>query len=151
MEFGRFAHRHAKEKGKKMETVYFLGFTHFCTRNRKGNFMVGRKTEKSRFRRSVDKLYSLMREIRHFSIKEQTEKINKVLRGHYAYYGLGGNLESLLRIERITEKYWRRMLSSRSRKSHVTWEKFHMLKSLYPLQTPSLSLPYARMQALAVL
>jgi len=28
------------------ETLYFLGFTHFCTRNRKGNFKVGRKTEK---------------------------------------------------------------------------------------------------------
>lgn len=44
VEFGRFTSKHAKERGKKMETVYFLGFTHFCTRNRKGNFMVGRKT-----------------------------------------------------------------------------------------------------------
>ncbi len=45
-EFGRFALRMAKEKGKRLETIYFLGFTHFCTRNRKGNFMVGRKIEK---------------------------------------------------------------------------------------------------------
>lgn len=151
VEFGRFAHRHAKERGKKMETVYFLGFTHFCTRNRKGNFMVGRKTEKSRFRRSVDKLYSLMRKIRHFPLKDQAEKINQVLRGHYAYYGLGGNNGFLLRIQRITEKYWRRMLSSRSRKSYVNWEKFQKLKTLYPLQAPSLSLPFERMQVLAVL
>ncbi|MDR9786991.1 MAG: hypothetical protein RJR37_07070 [Peptococcaceae bacterium MAG4] len=52
VEFGRFATRHAQEKGKKLEAVYFLGFTHYCTRNRKGNFMVGRKTEKTRLRRS---------------------------------------------------------------------------------------------------
>jgi len=44
VEFGRFSHKHAKEREKKKETIYFLGFTHFCTRNRKGNFMVGRKT-----------------------------------------------------------------------------------------------------------
>ena len=27
VEFGRFAQRHAKEKSKKLETIYFLGFT----------------------------------------------------------------------------------------------------------------------------
>ena len=55
VEFGRFAQREAKEKGKSLETIYFLGFTHYCTRNRKGNFMVGRKIEKSRFRRKCSK------------------------------------------------------------------------------------------------
>jgi group II intron reverse transcriptase/maturase len=44
VEFGRFATRHSQEKGKKLETVYFLGFTHYCTRNRKVKYMVGRKT-----------------------------------------------------------------------------------------------------------
>src|SRR6202043_4114351 len=48
VEFGRFAQRGAKKWGQKLETIYFLGFTHFCTRNKEGNFMVGRKTEKSR-------------------------------------------------------------------------------------------------------
>ncbi len=64
VEFGRFSSKHAKKKGKKMETIYFLGFTHFCTRNRKGNFMVGRKTEKSRLKRSIRKITDKMREIR---------------------------------------------------------------------------------------
>jgi hypothetical protein len=151
VEFGRFAHRHAKEKGKKMETFYFLGFTHFCTRNRKGNFMIGRKVEKTRFRRSCEKLRKLMRENRHCSLKEQVMEINQVLRGHYAYYGVGGNVKSLVKIYRFTERYWRRMLSSRSQKSYVTWERFQYLKSIFPLQRPKLYLPYARMKALAVL
>ena len=42
VEFGCFADKHAKERGRKMETIYFLGFTHFCMCNRSGNFMVGR-------------------------------------------------------------------------------------------------------------
>jgi RNA-directed DNA polymerase len=151
VEFGRFALRHAKERGRRLETIYFLGFTHFCTCNRKGNFMVGRKTEKSRLRRSAQKLHLLMREIRHHSLKEQSEEINQVLRGHYAYYGLGGNLGSLRKIHRFAERYWHRMLGSRSQKSHITWERFHFLKGLFPLQQPKLSVPFTRMKSLAVL
>ncbi len=53
VEFGRFAARDSKRHGRKLETVTFLGFTHYCTRNRAGNFQVGRKTEKARVARSL--------------------------------------------------------------------------------------------------
>jgi len=49
VEFGRFAHLHASKRGRKRpETIYFLGFTLYCTRNLKGNFGIGMRTEKSR-------------------------------------------------------------------------------------------------------
>ena len=52
VEFGRFAQRHASKRGRKRpETIYFLGFTLYCTRNRKGNFRVGLRTEMLRLRR----------------------------------------------------------------------------------------------------
>ncbi|NIO05603.1 MAG: group II intron reverse transcriptase/maturase, partial [Proteobacteria bacterium] len=137
--------------GRKLGTIYFVGFTHYCTRNRKGNFMVGRKTEKSRFRRSAQSLCSLMREIRHHCLKDQSEKINQALRGHYAYYGVGGNIKALFKIYRVTERYWHRVLCSRSRKSYITWERFQFLKQVFPLQQPTISLPYARMKSLLVL
>ena len=39
VEFGRFAQRHASKRGRKRpQTIYFLGFTLYCTRNQKGNF-----------------------------------------------------------------------------------------------------------------
>src|ERR1019366_951170 len=42
VEFGRFAHRHASKRGRKRpETIYFLGFTLYCTHNQKGNFRIG--------------------------------------------------------------------------------------------------------------
>jgi len=50
-----------------------------------------------------------------------------------------------------TERYWRKMLSSRSRKGKVTWESFWKLKERYPLQKPKLVLPYGKLQAIAVL
>jgi RNA-directed DNA polymerase len=151
VEFGRFAQRDAKKWNRKVETIYFLGFTHFCTRNRKGNFMVGRKTEKSRLKRSISKLRKLICDIRHHHVKDQAQTINQVLRGHYAYYGLGGNYKSLWAVYRIAEKYWYKMLKSRCRKSNMTWAKFEKLKEYCPLQLPKLTLPCGQLKARAVL
>ncbi|TFJ89945.1 group II intron reverse transcriptase/maturase [Lentibacillus salicampi] len=146
VEFGRFAKKHAKEWGKKLNTIYFLGFTHYCTQNKKGNFMVGRKTEKSRLKRSITKMQETLRYIRHWPIQDQVIKINQKLQGHYNYYGVAGNLESLCRLYNETEKYWRKMLSSRSRKGYVNWEKFQHIKSLFPLVRPKLSIPYGKLK-----
>lgn len=151
VEFGRFAQRYAKKWKRKQETIYFLGFTHFCTRNRKGNFMVGRKTEKTRLKRSMGKLREKMRSIRHYRLKDQAYEINQIVRGHYAYYGLGGNFKSLWRVYNFVEGYWHKMLCSRSRKSYVTWDKFLAIKERNPIQKPKLKIPFARMQEFAVL
>lgn len=151
VEFGRFALKHAKRRGKKLETIYFLGFTHFCTRNRKGNFMVGRKTEKTRLKRSLSKIKDTLRKIRHWSINDQVQKVNQILRGHYNYYGVAGNLNSLYKIYCRTELYWRKMLSSRSQKSHITRRKFQMIKSIFPLVRPKLSIPFKELKKYAML
>ncbi len=44
IKFGRFAQREAHVQRERPETFSFLGFTHYGTRNRKGNYTVGRKT-----------------------------------------------------------------------------------------------------------
>jgi RNA-directed DNA polymerase len=57
VEFSRFSHRHASKRGRKRtETIYFLGFTLYRTRNQKGNFRIGMCTEKSRLRRALMRL-----------------------------------------------------------------------------------------------
>src|SRR5208283_5682583 len=87
-------------------------------RNRKGNFKVGMRTEKSRLRRGLvslqELLQELMRRIRHDTISDQVDEINAVLRGHYAYYGIAGNIRALLKVYWAVERYWHRMLCSRS-------------------------------------
>jgi len=153
VEFGRFAQRHAGKHGRnRPETFYFLGMTLYCTRNLKGNFKVGMRTEKSRLRRSVSSLQALMREMRHHTIRKQVGAINAVLRGHYAYYGVAGNYRSLTKVYRAVERYWLKMLRSRSRDGgHLTWDAFQQIKERTPLQQPKLRLPYRALRALAVL
>ena len=153
VEFGRFAERHAGKCGRQRpETIYFLGLTLYCTRNRKGNFKVGMRTEKSRLRRSLMSLQELMRTVRHHPIGEQVGAINAVLRGHYAYYGIAGNIRALFKVYRAVERYWSKMLRSRSRAaSRMTWDAFNQIKQRTPLQRPKLRISYRELQAHAVL
>ena len=82
-----------------------MKFDRHYARTRKGNFRIGIRTEKSLFRRSLDRLQDLMREQRHLSILEQAANLNRVLRGHYAYYGVARNLRALQRVYRTEERY----------------------------------------------
>ena len=132
VEFGRFAQQHAhKHNRKRPETIYFLGFTLYCTRNRKGNFLVGMRTEKSRLRRSLANLQEKMRRMRHLPLSEQVSNLNQALRGHYAYYGIAGNFQSLQKIYQRTEGYWHKMLCSRSRAGYIPWSVFHKIRGNY--------------------
>jgi hypothetical protein len=153
VEFGRFAQRYASKHGRKRpETIYFLGFTLYCTRNQKGNFKVGMRTEKSRLRRSLLSLQDLMRQMRHLTIQQQVDDLNVILRGHYTYYGIAGNIRALQKVYRAVQRYWRKMLRSRSWAGrHLTWIDFNQIKERTPLLRPKLALPYQALQALAVL
>lgn len=126
VEFGRFAQRHAGKRGRN-------------------------RPEKTRVNRSMDHLRDLMRRMRHLPVREQVINLNQVLRGHYGYYGIAGNFRSLQRVYRFVERYWRKMLCSRSRNAYIPWEIFHQIKERYPLQRPKLRLPYRELQRLAVL
>jgi hypothetical protein len=93
-----------------------------------------------------------MRQIRHYAIGDQVGEINAILRGHYAYYGVAGNLRCLVKVYRAVERYWKRMLCSRSWAGRrLTWEKYNQIKARTPLLKPKLRLPYQELQALAVL
>ena len=41
------------------------------------------------------------------TIGQQADELNDTLRGHYAYYGVGGNIRALQRVYRHVECYWR--------------------------------------------
>ena len=152
VEFGRFAQRHAGKHGRRRpETIYFLGFTLYCTRNLKGNFRIGMRTERSRLQRALMHLQDLMRRMRHLPVKEQVDNLNRVLRGHYAYFGIAGNFRALHRVYRTVERYWHKMLCSRSWKGAIKWSVFQRIRAQFPLLRPKLYLPYRELQAIAML
>lgn len=57
LEFGRFAARERKKQGKrKPETFEFLGFTHYCSTGKNGQFRAKRKTSGKKFRAKVQEM-----------------------------------------------------------------------------------------------
>jgi RNA-directed DNA polymerase len=149
--FGRFAERKARGQRKRPATFAFLGLTHDCTHNHQGHFKVGGKTDQTRLRRSLANFHQLLQRSRHEPLTAQVAQLNQALRGHYAYYGVAGNLRSLQRLYANVERYWRQMLSSRSRTGMIRGDVFQQITRAYPLQRPKLFLPYTRIKSYAVL
>jgi hypothetical protein len=116
----------------------------YCTRNRKGNFRVGLRTEKSRLRRAIMRLQDQMRRMRHSPLREQADHLNQMLRGHYAYYGMAGNIRALRKVHRAVEYYWRKMLSSRSWKARSGGRNFSRSKHGSHYYDPSCISPMGR-------
>ena len=149
--FGRFAQQGARDNGERLQTLYFLGFTFYCTKNRNGNFKVGIKSEKSRLKRSHQKLKLLMHKFRHYPLKTQQTKINQFLTGHYNYYGICGNHDALKRVYYYAVTFWRKALSTRSQRGNVTWEIYVRVLKYFPIRKPKLRYTYSRFKEMALL
>jgi RNA-directed DNA polymerase len=120
-------------RGQRPETFDFLGFTHHWGVSRKGNTVVKRRTAGSRLRRAIGALSTWCRLHRHAKVKVQHETLSLKLRGHYAYYGITGNIRALRLLRRLTERVWRKWLDRRSAKRHMPWARFKRLLERYPL------------------
>ena len=139
----RFAPPESKGDRRSGDRTFdFLGFTHFWRRSRRGRWMVGRKTAKGRFGRSLKAVSILCRRHRHRSMDEQQAMINRVLRGHYAYYGITGNSVALDRFCYEVRRRWRYWLNRRSNRSRMNWERFGRLLARYPLAPPRMARPW---------
>lgn len=66
-------------------------------------------------------------------------------------HGIAENIRALQKVYRAVERYWRKMLCTRSWAGCVTWATFNNVKTRTALLGPKLFLPYRELQALAVL
>ena len=62
--FGRYERQNAQRQNRKTNTFDFLGFTHICDTSRKGKFIVGRKTNRKKFRRACREMNHWLRKTR---------------------------------------------------------------------------------------
>ena len=140
IEFGRFADENSKRRnGKKPETFTFLGFTHYCSKGRNGQFRVKRKTSKKKFNKKLKELNKEIREKLIFSgcsAPDTIKWLNQVLVGYFHYYGITDNSRMLVafvhRIRRILFK----KLNRRSQRRSFKWDNFEDLLKDFPLAKP---------------
>jgi len=114
-------------------TFDFLGFTHTWVKSRKGNDVVRQTTAKGRLARALTAIADWCRNNRHRPMREQHGRLSMALTGHYAYYGITGNIWQLRRYRQQIAKTWHRWLERRTRGTRLTWASFNAFLARHPL------------------
>ena len=138
----KYGNQPKSRDGQGGSSFDFLGFTHYWGKSRKDNWVVFRKTAKSRFSRAVQRINEWCRTNRHLPISDQWRHLCRKLTGHYNYYGIPGNSKGLGRFRHCVRRIWRKWLSSRSQRGFVNWEKMAILLKRFPLPLPNVFNPH---------
>jgi RNA-directed DNA polymerase len=113
----------------------FLGFTHTWGKSRKGKNVVRQTTAKSRFARSLTAVTDWCRTNRHRPISDQRAWLSAALNGHYAYYGVTGNIRRLREYRHQVVRIWHKWLTRRTRGWTFLWSDFTAFLARHPLPT----------------
>ena len=111
----------------------FLGFTHVWVKSRKGWPVIRQLTAKNRFARAAKVFNQQCRAMRHWSIRDQHQKLCRMLKGHFAYFGISGNSKRIAGLGHRVSACWRKWLSRRSTKSNIPWTAFKEILKRFPL------------------
>lgn len=142
LEFGRYAAERRRERGeRKPETFDFLGLTHICGTTRRGRFILRRHTMRKRLRAKCAQLKVELRKRLHASLSEVGRWLQRVLLGHYRYYGVPLNYQALSTFHHRVTHLWHRVICRRSQRKKWTWERMQRLAARW-LPKPRILHPY---------
>lgn len=126
VEFGRFAESNSKKRGGgKPGTFNFLGFTHYCTKSRKGKFKVGRTTERRKLAAKVKEMNLWLKRVRNtVNVKEWWHTLIVKMLGHYRYFGVSENSRGLRAYRYLVRRLVFKWINRRSQKRSMDWKQF---------------------------
>jgi len=142
IEFGRFAEQNRERRGEgKPETFDFLGFTHISGKNGIGRFTVRRKSIRKRMRAKLRQIKQQLRERMHDPVPQTGKWLKSVVQGHFNYYAVPGNLDSLGMFRDRVLGFWGHTLRRRSQKHRLTWTRILAMADRW-LPQPRVLHPY---------
>jgi RNA-directed DNA polymerase len=142
IEFGRFARSNRRRRGEgEPESFAFLGFTHSCGTNSRGNFTIWRRTVRKRLEAKLQQIKQTLRARMHEPVPQIGEWLGRVLNGFYQYHAVPGNWASVYRFRERVGEYWMHALKRRSQKNRLTAERITRLCRRW-LPRPRLLHPY---------
>jgi RNA-directed DNA polymerase len=138
IEFGRYAWQKAQVEGRRVKTFDFLGFTFCCDSGRNGKFKLVMKTSSKKMRQKLKEMNEWLKKFRNREslMKNYWNKLRQKLRGHYAYYGISGNIRMLQKFYDRTVSLAFKWINRRSQKKSYKWEKFKRFLDYNPLPQP---------------
>jgi RNA-directed DNA polymerase len=126
----------------KAQSFDFLGFTHSWGKSRRGKDVVRQTTAKSRFARSLAAIKDWCRSNRHLPVREQRAWLTAALNGHFAYFGITGNIRRLQAYSFQVVRTWHKWLERRTRGKKFLWDKFNAFLTRHPLPTARITHRY---------
>ena len=137
VKFGRRAWGSYQRGGSRVATFNFLGFTHYCTKSRRGKFMMGHKTQKEKLSKGLKELNIWLKKIRNLLLLKDWWKVLRMkLVGHYNYFGISGNMRCLRQFYYEASKLTYKWINRRSQKKSMTFEKYLRYLDWAPLPQP---------------
>ena len=70
-----------------------------------------------------------LRRRRHWAVPEQGRWLASVLRGHFNYYAVPGNIDAISAFRDQVRWLWRESLRRRSQRHRMTWERYAQIAS----------------------
>ena len=135
--FGKYAEREVKKNGnRKPSTFDFLGFTHYCSKSKDGEFRVKRKTSKKKVRAKLKQSKEWLKVNRHRDIEAIMDRFSRSLNGYYNYYCITDNIPNVKAFKKGIESLLFKWLNRRSQRKSFNWEKFKLFLNKHPLPQP---------------
>ena len=137
IEFGRFAEQSRRARGEhKPETFDFLGFTFYCSKNRKGGFAPKVQTSRKKFEQKVRAYKNWIYDNRNRPMREIIKELNVKLIGHYRYYGVTWNFRKITTFLHRVQQFLFKAMNRRGCRRAYTWNGFVEMLKYYPLAKP---------------
>lgn len=116
----------------------FLGFEYRWESDRKGRPTVKRRTARKKLQGAVQRMGDWLRTHRHRKLPELMKTLAAKLRGHWNYYGVIGNSQSLKQYYDLSCELLYKWLNRRSQKRSYTWRALNRLLERYAIPKPKI-------------
>ena len=114
----------------------FLGIEFRWEVSRTGMDIIQRRTNRKRLKRAFAEMTEWCRENRHKHIRKQQETMKQKLLGHYNYYGIIGNYQSIAQFYSGVMRIWFKWLNRRSQRRSYTQKEFAKMTKVWDIPKP---------------
>ena len=136
-EMRRFSRFHPSMKRR----ISFLGFETYWMRDSSGAVKVKQRTARKKLQSACRRIKEWIKDNRHLKGRSFIEALNRRLRGHYNYYNIPGNLQSIWRFYFWAVECSFKWLNRRGgKRKSFTWKPFNKAIDLLGIAKPKMQI-----------
>src|ERR1044071_4752528 len=117
----------------------FLGFEFRWEKGRKGWLVIKRRTSTKKLRSALARLTAWIKSHRSIKVSEIMGTLRRKFQGHWNYYGVIGNSQSLSTYQYRANRIVFKWLNRRSQTTSYTWDAFNKLLQRFAVPPPRIT------------